>query len=253
MKKTSAAKKTASTRKSPAHLAPVPAAAAAVAAPVPHHEGTAAFLREVDEAMHQERLLHFWHAYKWMLMGGLLAMLLGVAGWQGWGAWQRHQARTQAANWYAFTELSAEPARREALAKFLGQSSGGYRALAAFTQAGMVTAPAEKAKSYALVYNDGAQPRWLQDVARLNAALALMGSDDAAAKSQLELLTQNAGETPGPAYAPALELLALQAQKAGDVMAARGYTQRLLEQSQITPDMRQRALQRMGAFSTLQQ
>lgn len=252
MKKTTTAKKPSpSTQK--AALAAVSGQPAAAASHTYQHDGAAAFLREVDEALQQERLYRFWHTYKWALVGGVLAVLLAVAAWQGWGAWRQHQARTQAANWYALSAISADATRKETLAKFLTNSSGGYRALAAFTQAGMVEVPAEKAKSYALVYNDASQPQWLRDVARLNAAIVLLGADDAAAKSQLELLAQNNGEAPGPAYAPALELLALQAQRRGDVMAARGYTQKLLEQTQVTPDMRQRALQRMGAYSTLAQ
>lgn len=227
---------------------PVPVAAHAA-----QHDGTAAFLREVDEALQQERLLNLWHTYKWMLVGGVLAVLLAVSAWQGWGAWRQHQARTQAANWYALSAISADTTRKEALTKFLTHSTGGYRALAAFTQADATPVPAEKAKSYALVYNDKSLPQWLREVARLNAAIVLLGVDDAAAKSQLEVLTQNNGETPGPAYAAALELMALQSQRLGDVMAARGYTEKLLNQTQLTPDMRQRALQRMGAYSTLAQ
>lgn len=212
----------------------------------------AAFLREVDEALKHERMLALWHRYKLVLFASILALLLGVAAWQGWQKWQNYQARTMADQWYAFSKLETPEAQRKALPALLASMKGGFRALAAFKQADLTDAPAEKAKSYALVYNDSSQPQWLQDLARLDAAIVLLGTDTVAAKTHLEALSQrNPNAVPSPAYAPALELLALLAQTQKDDLAARGYTQKLLEEQGLPDDMRQRALQRMGALSTL--
>lgn len=217
----------------------------------PAPDAATAFLREVDEALQQERLLALWHRSKWFILAGALGLIVAVAAMQAWGAWQQHRARTLAAQWYAFSQLNSDAARAKQLPEILANSTGGTRALAAYTQAQMATTPAEKAKSYALVYN-GNFPQWLKDIARLNAAIALAESDPTAAKSQLEILTQvNPEKTPGPAYAPALELLALMAQKQGDETTARGYTEKLLQVPGLPADMHQRALQRLGALSTL--
>jgi hypothetical protein len=211
----------------------------------------AAFFKEVDEALKQEHLLNLWHKYKLWLLAAIALLLLGVAGGEGYKAWKEHQARTMAAEWYAFTQLD-ETAQKAKLPELLTHLKGGYRAMAAFKQADMAATPAEKAKSYALVVKDSGLPQWLRDIARLNTAIVLLGTNDAEAKAQLEVLAQaNPDKTPSPAYSPALELLALQAQRLGDDTTARAYTQKLLEQQGLPDDMRARALQRMGALSTL--
>lgn len=217
----------------------------------PTQDPTVTFLREVDEAMQQERLLALWHRYKWFLLAGVLGLLLVVAGVQGWQAWQRHQERTLADRWYAYTQLDGDSARRTELANLLVRSKSGIRALAVYQQADLAPTPAEKARAYALVYN-GNFPLWLRDMARLNAALALLSADEAAAKSQLEILAQSKdGAYPSPAFAPAMELLAMLAQKQGDTATARNYTEKLLATPGLPADMRQRALMRLGALSTL--
>ena len=82
-----------------------------------------------------------------------------------------------------------------------------------------------------------------------NAAIALLESNPVEARTQLEMLTQNnSKQLASPAYTPALELLALLSQQAGDVKSARGYTETLLQQPGLPADMRQRALQRYGSL-----
>ena len=147
----------------------------------PPTDAASAFLREVDEAMHQERLLAIWHRSKWFILAAVIGLVLAVAG----------------------LELAG----------------------------------------------DSGEPQWLRDIARLNAALALMDQDAPAAKAQLELLAQsNYDDMHGPAYAPALELLALLSQQAGDVAAAKGYTLKLLQVPGLPADLRQRAMQRVGVL-----
>ena len=234
------------------------AAGKAVAAPSPTHPNadaqaektTQAFLAEVDAALQQDRLLNFWQRYRVLLITSLCALLLAVAANQAWQAWQQHRARTLAAGGYEFSKLDNNDARRAKLTEFLQGAHGGYRTLAAFTQAELQDKPAEKAKAYALVYNDSAQPAWLANLAKLNAAIVLLGHDDAAAKGLLAELTSDAMQAQAT-YPLALELLALTAQRENDSMAARAYTAKLLEQPQLTPQLRLRALQRMGVLSTM--
>lgn len=215
----------------------------------PPTDTTAAFLREVDEAMHQERLLAAWHSSKWFVLAAIVALVLAVAGREAWSAWSLHQARTHAAQWFAFTELKTDAEREAMLPAILDGTRGGTRALALYAKANMQHEAKAKAAAYLELAGDAREPRWLRDVARLNAALALMQSDAPAAKAQLEILTHvNYDDLPSPAYAPALELLALLSQQAGDAAAARGYTLKLLEQANLPADMRQRGLQRIGVL-----
>lgn len=210
---------------------------------------TTAFLREVDEALQQEKLLAVWHNSKWFILAALVLLVLAVAGQQVWVWWKQHQARTMADQWYAFSQLKTDSERLAALPTILQTTTGGTHALAVYKQAAMQHTPAEKAKAYMMQVNDASAPQWLKDLARLNAAIALLESNPAEARTQLELLTQNnSKQLASPAYAPALELLALLSQQAGDTKSARGYTETLLNLGGLPSDMRQRALQRYGAL-----
>ncbi len=208
------------------------------------------FLREVDEALQQERLLAVWHNTKWFLLAAVVLLVLAVAGQQAWQSWQEHKSRTMANQWYAFSRINSDSLRTEKLPELLTNTSGGTHALAVYTQAAMQHTPAEKAKAYRQVTNSKSAPQWLKDLARLNIAIAQIEANPAEAKAELELLTQSNGtQIPTPAYAPALELLAIMAQQSGDIVTAKGYTANLLQQDGIPSDMRQRALQRLGMLS----
>lgn len=217
-----------------------------------HDTVTAAFLKEVDEALQYERLMHLWHRSKYVMLAAGLGLLVVVAGAQGWKAYQAHQARGMAERWHAWTQISSDTTRRVQLSNFAKSANGGYKALAVFTQAELAATPQAKAEAYKRVAEDGSQPEWLQNLARFNQALVLLGSDDATAKSQLELLTQE-GKQQTATYAPALEQLAILAQRQKDSTAARGYTGRILElpSDTLPPDLRQRARQRLGELSTI--
>ncbi len=215
----------------------------------PSSDTTTAFLREVDEAIQQERLMAVWHQTKWFLLAALIALVLAIAGKEAWQAWSMHKARTHAAQWFAFTELKTEAEREKILPEILADTSGGTRALALYAKATMQHEPKAKAEAYLALADDASEPQWLRDVARLNAAIALMDNNAASAKAQLEMLAQTPyDDLPSPAYGPALELLALLSQQAGDTNAARGYTLKLLQVANLPADMRQRALQRAGVL-----
>lgn len=215
----------------------------------PPQDAATAFLREVDEALHQERLLNLWHKSKWFVLAGVIALVLGVAGKEAWQAWSLHKARTLAAQWYTYSELKTDAEREKFLPSLLNNTSGGTKALAIYAEANMQHDAQAKADVYMKLVNDGRQPSWMRDVARLNAALSLLDAKPAEAKAQLEILSQTTyTDIPGPAYAPALELLALLAQQAGDVASAKGYTMKLLQTPGLPADLRQRALQRIGVL-----
>ncbi|MBI1308983.1 MAG: hypothetical protein GC129_03855 [Proteobacteria bacterium] len=214
------------------------------------HDPTAAFLREVDEALQYDHIMSLWHRYKWLLLAAVIVLLLAVAGSEGYKAWRQHQARAQATRYYAITALNASPARARQLTQFTASAHGGYKALAAFAQAQAAATPQARAAAYQLVAQDSSLPAWLQQMARFNMALAQLGTNNAAAQTNLELLTQQGLES-SPLYPAALEQLSILAMAKGDTVAARGYTEKLLAAPLVAADMRQRALQRLGALSTL--
>jgi len=212
------------------------------------------FIREVDDAMHEERLRTFWQSHRWSIIGILVALLAGTAGWQGWQSFRHHHQLSVAADYYAWSKIADATLRAKNLPGLVERSEGGYRALAAFTEARekAKTDPKAADRIYGKIYNNGSHPQWLRDIARLNAALVLLGREDTLAQEHLTTLAQAPEPAKaGPAYPIALELLAVQAQRQGDTTTARGYTERLLSLPDLTPDLRQRAQRRLGALSTL--
>lgn len=212
------------------------------------------FLKEVDDALQEEKLMNLWRQWRWLIVLAVAGLLLGTAASQGWHAWQRHQAQAVAEQWYALSKMKPEdpayPAKLRALEKV---SPSGYRALALYAQADrLMKQPTPDMKAVAALYDqvaaDSAAPGWLASLSKLNAALALMGTDDAAAKARLDALVANDKDA---AHVTALELAAVLAIKQGDTLAARGLTQKLLDIPYIPADVRQRALRRMGDLSTL--
>lgn len=201
------------------------------------------FLREVDEAMQQERLVAFWQRWRWWLVSGLVVAMVSVAGWQGWQAWQAHQLRTFAAR-YATLPEHADAATLQALG---ARAPGGYGALLAMREAKMATDPKAQAVVYLKLANDGQQAGWVRDTARLAAAMVLLDVDNAGAKTQLELLAQTTDPAAtSPLAAPALEQLALLSQRSNDPVAALAFTRRLLDLPGTPEDLRMRAQLRLG-------
>lgn len=214
-------------------------------------------IREFDEAMKQERLLEVWHRFRWHIIGLVTVVVLAIAGWQGWQAWQLHQARSMAERYYAWTKLP-EKEQQVKLPELLQRSTLGYRALMVFKQAaeqghGIRGAdPVAADRTYALVYGDRAQPQWLREMARLNAAITLLGRNDTLAQEHLSVLAQQPEEAKaGPAYPAALELLAMLAIRQGDTTTANGYLTRMVSLPNLPADSRARARLWLGAYSTL--
>jgi hypothetical protein len=213
-------------------------------------DASAAFLREVDEALKADRLLNLWYRFRWILLGAAASLIVAVAAWQAYGAWRMHQARSEASRWYDLAQLESEADLKKEIPLFIEHSHGGYQALARLAQAGLASSPEEKISIYMTIADDTQLPDWLRGMGRLNAALLLLNTDQPLAKAQLELLAQTDPTKPAlPTYAPALDILAMMAMEAKDYPTAKAYTQKLLEQPQLTPAMRQRALQRMGSLS----
>ena len=48
--------------------------------------------REVDEAIRQDRLKAAWNRYGWLFVAGVVMIVGGVAGYNGWVYWRGQQA-----------------------------------------------------------------------------------------------------------------------------------------------------------------
>lgn len=213
---------------------------------------TQMFLKEVDDALHEERLLSVWKNYKPLIVGGVAALVLATAGWQVWLGYERKAAEQVAEQWQGLSDLDAG-AKQAVLEEVSDSGSVGFRALARSEMASAALAAnphevAEAAAAYGAMVADGKSPSWVANMGRLNRALALLGVDNAAAKADLMVLQ---GQADSALMPPALELLAVLATAEGDTPTARNLTNQLLALPDIPADMRQRASIRLGALSTL--
>lgn len=238
--------KSSARNKAPAPVAKKPTEPKAAAKPthILAGEHDPSFLAEIDAAVQQEKLLGFWRTWRLQLIAAGVVVVAGLVGWQAYTSYQDHQAAGMA-------EAITRATKAHDMAKLKGllpQATLGNKAIVAFTLAKAENDPLEADRLYAQVYNDRGEPGWLRDIARLQAAMTLMGKQNTLAQEHLAQLVQ---EGTAPAVLPlALELSAVMAQNTGDNATARQYTERLLAIPQLTPDLRQRAQRRLAALAS---
>lgn len=142
-------------------------------------------LKEVDQELAEERQWAMFRKYGPAAITGAAALVIGVAGWQFWNARQQSLAEDQAIQFESAvdTMVEDEVAGREAMDVIAQDGAGGYSVLARFHRASSFARAGERDAALAAfrrVYEDGAAPERLRDLARLRAAyLALSEGRDA--------------------------------------------------------------------------
>jgi hypothetical protein len=215
------------------------------------------FLREVDEEVHRDRIAELWRRYNVVIIGTLVLVVAGVAGWRFWEHRQQQAAYAVSARLEqalkASREQRGEDAEKE-LAAIAAQDVAGYRLVARFRLAAEAARRDgdEGVKLYDALNADASVPPLLRDLARLRAAIIRV---DALAydafRPQIEPLA-----APESAFRHnARELLGLSALRAGNFdEAGRWFDQIVVDQA--TPQaLRQRvdsylALVRAGPVAT---
>lgn len=192
------------------------------------------FLKEIEEDIHEERIINFWRKYGNLIIGIALAIVLGTVAYV---IWQYMKGKTQMRRHDAFTQavgLMSKGQKEEALKAFqaLGTESGGYAKLAQLYEASLIANPETLYNKIA--QENVADPALSKLPKILNAARSL---DKPEALAPLESLT-----APGNAWAPlSLELLALADVKRGDSVGAAKQYIRLLKEETLTSDEKLRA------------
>jgi len=90
---------------------------------------TNAFLREVDDAMHEDRMKELWNEYKYLLIGGLISVFVVFAGIRYYNE-VREDSDIEEAKLYIRSLQT--PVNYEELARLAEQGSSGYALLAKF-------------------------------------------------------------------------------------------------------------------------
>jgi hypothetical protein len=209
------------------------------------------FLREVDEAVRQDRWMKLWQRYGAYVIGAALAIVIGTAAGVGWRAWQESQRQAEAEAYMAAAELLRQGRAAEAADAFdalAREADGGYAVLARLQAAqarGEAGDAAGKVDVLEQLAGDDATAPLYRDLGELLAVQAQFGEtspDDLT--TQLERLTDAAS----PWRHSALELRALAQLRAGDTEAARETLRQLVDDPRTPPSLGRRAGELLSAL-----
>ena len=198
--------------------------------------------QEVDEEVRREQLKKLWERYGGYAIAACVLIVIGVAAWRGYDWWETKKAAEAGAAFEQAVTL-AETGKHEeaeaAFAKLATGASGGYRVLARLREAAEFARSDNKAAvaAYDEIAADRSVGQVIQDLAAVRAALLMVDSAPYAdMRARLEPLT-------GPERAfrhSAREILALSAWKAGDMGAARKWTDAIMSDPQTPAGTRSR-------------
>jgi hypothetical protein len=199
------------------------------------------FIREVDEEYRRDRIAQFWKRYSALVVGLLILLVLGVAGWRYWQNTERSRAEFAAVQYQDAIGAAAggdSEAAQKALNTLATGAPDGYRVLAQFRLA------AEKgrqgaedgASAFDALANNAAINPTLQELARLRAALLRL---DGAPDQAVPALERLAAPT-GAFRHTAREMLGLAALRRGDYEAAGRWFDQIAADRETPQNLRSR-------------
>lgn len=207
--------------------------------------------REVDEELRQERVEKLWKQYGKFVIAAAVLIVLGVGGWKFWQTQERDARIAEGARFAeaaALLEAGKPTEAANAFAALAGETTSGYGILARLNEAAIRVQAGDAAGAidiYDSVAGDGNVPGSIRKLATVLAgiqALRVASIDLAAIEAKLGPLTQ-AGE----AYRYiALEILAVAAQKAGDIEKAKTHYKSIVDDPAAPTSVRSRASQMIG-------
>lgn len=202
------------------------------------------FIREVDEAVRQDRWLELWRRYGSYVVGAALAVVLGTAVGVGWRAWQQQQKVEEARRYAAAQQLLRQDRPAEAASAFAAlaeEADSGYGVLARLRAAEAQAQAGDRAAASVVLdrlASDAETAPVYRSLAELLAAQQQLAAGQAPpSPAELEAL---AGAE-GPWRHSALELRALAQMQSGDTVAARQTLDDLLADPLTPPDLARRA------------
>lgn len=207
--------------------------------------------REIDEELRQDHYEKLWQRYGKLIIAVAVAVLLAFAGYKGWDQYQTSQKLEAGARFATAKSLMQSGKTEEARALFdaIGRDSGtSYGDLAQFHSAALQGKAGDLAGAVAsyekiAANTDIGKPfRDLATILGAMNAINIPSADMSAVTAKLQPLS----EAGNPWRHSALEIMALIAQKSGDIKTARGYYQRLVDDAEAASGVRGRASQMLA-------
>ena len=184
------------------------------------------FIREVNEELRSDQANALWKKYGKLIIGGAVAIVLGVAGNVGYKNWVDSQAAASGDIFLEALTHAREGRNDEALAAFDQLKADGYGSYPVLAKMRAATVIAEQGNAedaiseFLSVANDGSVADALKDVAKIRAGYLMVdvsSYDEVAA--QVEVLTN----TTNTMRHSAREILGLSAFKANDYARAKDW------------------------------
>ena len=199
--------------------------------------------QEVDEEVRREQLKKLWERYGGYVIAACIVVVIGVGAWRGYEWWQAKQAAQSGAAFEQAVTLAEQGKHQDAataFAKLAADGTAGYRVLARLREAAELAATDRKAAvaGYDAIAADNRVGQTIQDLAAVRAGFLLV---DSAPYAEVLQRLEPAAAADRPFRHSARELLALSAWKAGDMAAARRWTETIISDPQTPAGPRRRA------------
>ncbi len=198
---------------------------------------------EVDEEVRREKLKKLWERYGNYLVVLCVLIVAGVGAWRGYQWWRAKEAARAGAAFEQAVELAQSGKHREAeadFAKLATDGTAGYRVLARLREAAELASTDRNAavKAYDQIAADKGAGQVIQDLAAVRAGYLLV---DTAPYPELSARLEPLTAADRTFRHTAREILALSAWKAGNVNAARKWTDMIMADPQTPTGTRNRA------------
>ena len=199
--------------------------------------------QEVDEEVRRERLKKLWDRYGYLLIALCVLIVAGIGGWRGYEYWQAKKAGESGVAYEQAMQLAQAGKHKEADAAFARIAAGGtagYRVLARLREAAELAQTDQKAAvaAYDALASDQTAGQVIEDLAAVRAGFLLA---DSAPYSELQKRLEPLTASGRTFRHTARELLALSAWKAGDLGAARKWTDMMMTDPETPGSTRSRA------------
>lgn len=207
--------------------------------------------REVDEELARERYEKLWKRYGIYVVALAVLIVAAVAGWKIWESREAAQRQAEGVRFAAASALMQEGKTAEAEAAFrqiAADTGSGYGILSRFYDAGLRVKAGQATAAieiYDAIAADSGVPSTLRDLATVLGGLQALGVssiDAKAIESRIQPLT-----AAGNGFRHiALEIVALAAQRAGDVEKAKTNYKAIVDDPVAPQGIRTRAAQMLN-------
>jgi hypothetical protein len=200
--------------------------------------------REVDEEFRRDQALRLWKQWGNYVVAVALAVIIGVAGYQGWNYWQTYRADTAGTAYHQAMSHHEQDRTDQAQTIFADLASDGhqgYASLARLQLAGILAEGGEvedAVAAYDAVADDGSAAREFRDLARVRAGYLLAES---ASPDDLQERLATLERADSPWRNAVREIVASAHYRTGNLMEADRLMNEILADPEAPQSMRQRA------------